>query len=88
MTKILSSLVQSKIKPEVLALMNGAVALAAYNSPSCDYLKELEAANVKILISESCADYMGVTEAIGVGSVVDMSEIFEEIFSCEKVVSL
>ncbi|MBR2208384.1 MAG: hypothetical protein IJ859_06200 [Synergistaceae bacterium] len=85
--KILSSLVKSKIKPEVLALMNAAVSLAAYNSKSCDYLKELEAAGVKILISESCADYLGITESIGAGTAVDMSEIFEEIFSCERIIN-
>ncbi|MBQ7559022.1 MAG: hypothetical protein IJT20_02090 [Synergistaceae bacterium] len=88
MKKILMSLVKSKIKPEVLGLMNGAVNLAVYNSAACDCLKELEAAGVKILISESCADLMGVTETIGAGNLVDMSEIFEEIFSCEKVISL
>ena len=87
MQKILISLVASKIKPEILALMNAAVSLAAYNSKSCDYLKELEAAGVKILISESCADYLGITEAIGAGTAVDMSEIFEEIFSCERIVN-
>ena len=88
MQKILSSLVISKIKPDILALMNAAVSLAAYNSSSCDYLKKLEAAGVKILISQSCADYLGITEAIGAGTAVDMSEIFEEIFSCERIVNL
>lgn len=87
MLKILSSLVNSKIKPEVLALMNHAVTLAAYNSGSCDYLKELEEGGVKVLISASCADYAGVTEAIGAGTAVDMSEIFEEIFSCERIIN-
>ena len=87
MQKILSSLVKSKIKPEVLALMNAAVNLAAYNSKSCDYLKELETAGVKILISQSCADYLGITESIGAGTAVDMSEIFEEIFSCERILN-
>lgn len=88
MKKILESLAKSKIKPDVLALMNGAVNLAAYNSLTCNYLKELENNGVKILISESCADYMGITEAVGAGTLVDMSEIFEEIFSCEKLMSL
>ena len=87
MQKILSSLVISKIKPKVLALMNAAVSLAAYNSSSCSYLKELEAEGVKILISQSCADYLGITEAVGAGTAVDMSEIFEEIFSCERIVN-
>ena len=88
MKKILMSLVNSKIKPEVIALMNGAVNVAAYDSSTCDYLKELEADGVKILISHSCADLMGISEAIGAGNLVDMTEIFEEIFSCEKVISL
>ena len=87
MQKVLSSLLNSKIKPEVLALMNDAVSLAAYNSPSCDYLKGLEDSGVKILISNSCADYLGITESIGAGTAVDMSEIFEEIFSCERIVN-
>ena len=86
--KVLMSLVTSKIKPDVLGLMNGAVRLAAYNAPTCAYLKALESDGVKVLISESCADNMGITEALGVGESVDMSEIFEAIFSCEKVVSI
>ena len=86
--KVLASLVSSTIKPDVIALTDGAVRLAAYDSFTCDYLKELEAMDVKILISESCADLMGITEAVGAGVLTDMSEIFEELFTCEKVLSL
>ena len=86
--KILSSLVTSKVKPNVIAFMNAAVKLAAYNSQTCGYLKTLESSGVKILISESCADSAGLSEAVGAGVMVDMSEIFEAIFTCEKVVSI
>ena len=86
--KIISSLNKSKIKPDVIALMNNAVSLAVYNSPVCDKLRELELDGVEVLISESCADRLGVTEALGAGALTDMSEIFEKIFSCEKVISL
>ena len=86
--KIIDSLNKSKIKPDVIVLMNNAVSLAAYNSQVCDELKELEANGVEILISESCADRLGLTEALGAGILTDMSEIFEKIFSCEKVISL
>ena len=86
--KIIDSLNKSKIKPDVIVLMNNAVSLAAYNSQVCDELRELESNGVEILISESCADRLGLTEALGAGILTDMSEIFEKIFSCEKVVSL
>lgn len=86
--KIISSLNKAKIKPDVIALMNNAVSLAAYNSPVCDALRELEAFGVEILVSDSCADRLGITEALGTGTLADMSEIFEKIFTCEKVISL
>ena len=86
--KALQSLLLSRTKPKVLALMNGAVSLAAYNSQTCQDIKKLEEAGVKVLISESCADVIGVSEAVGVGKKVDMSEIFEALFECEKVVSI
>lgn len=86
--KIIASLNKAKIKPDVIVLMNNAVSLAAYNSQVCNELRELESLGVEILISESCADRMGVTEALGAGVLSDMSEIFETIFSCEKVISL
>ena len=88
MKKFLSSLVNSNIKPNVVALMNGAVKLAAYNSNTCEYLKKLENFGVKILISDSCADRMGIREAVGAGIMVDMADILEEIFVCEKVINV
>lgn len=86
--KIIASLNKSKIKPDVIALMNNAVSLAAYNSKVCDALRKLESIGVEILVSDSCADRMGITEALGAGTLADMSEIFEKIFTCEKVISL
>ena len=86
--KFLQSLINSKIKPDVIALMNFGVGIAAYNSDTFKYLNELNSQGVKILISDSCADRMGVTEAIGIGDLVDLSEILEEIFSCGKVVNI
>ena len=86
--KFLDSLVISRIKPDVIALINGAVKIAAYNSPTCEYLKKLNSEGVKILVSDSCSDRIGVTEAVGVGELAEMSEILEEIFSCEKIVNI
>ena len=62
--------------------------IAAYNSPLCVTLKKLEAEGVQVLISESCADRLGITEAAGAGVIADMAEILDEIFSCGKIVSI
>ena len=86
--KFLSSLIKSETKPNIIALMNGAVKLAAYNSQTCDFLKKLEADGVKVLISESCTDRLAMTGAVGAGEIIDMSEILDEIFACEKVISV
>ncbi len=86
--KVLASFLASRVKPNVIALMNGAVKLAAYNTQTCNYLKQLETMGVKVLISDSCSDTAGISESVGAGVMVDMSEIFEAIFLCEKVVSV
>ena len=86
--KFLFSLLKVKTKPNVIALMDSAVKIAAYNSPLCVILKKLETDGVQILISESCADRLGISEAVGAGIVADMAEILDEIFSCSKIVSI
>ena len=86
--KFLLSLLKADTKPDVIALLDSAVKIAAYNSPSCVLLKKLEAEGVQVLISESCTDRLGITEATGAGVIVDMAEILDEIFSCSKIVSI
>ena len=88
MKKFLMSLLKTNTKPDVIGLFDSAVKISAYNSPLCVILKKLETAGVQILISESCADRLGITEAAGAGVVVDMSEILDEIFSCSKIISI
>lgn len=86
--KFLLSLLKVSRKPNVIALLDSAVKISAYNSPLCLILKKLEAEGVQILISESCSDRLGITEAVGAGVIVDMAEILDEIFSCSKIVSI
>ena len=88
MEKVITSMEEVKVKADLLCLMNGAVKLAAYDSHSCDILKKLEADGVKVLISRTCADRLGITEALGAGVLVSLSEILEAIGSCEKLLSL
>ena len=88
MTRLLGSFVKAKTKPDVLALLDSAVKFAAYDSPSCDCLKKLEAEGVQVLVSESCSDRLGITESLGAGLTEEISGILERIFVCEKVISL
>lgn len=88
MKKFLASLVKAEKKPEIIALLDSAVKIAAYTSPLCAFLKRLEADGVRVLVSESCTDRLGMTEAAGAGIIMDMAEILSEIFSCSKVISV
>ena len=88
MTRLLASFVKAKTKPDVIALLDSAVQFAAYDSPSCDCLKKLEAEGVQVLVSEGCADRLGITESLGAGLTEEISGILERIFECEKVISL
>lgn len=88
MTKFIASLAQAKTRPDVIGLLNAAVSLAAYNAPSCDDLRQLEADGVQILVSGACSDRLGMTESLGVGVVADMPEILDAVLSCEKIISI
>ena len=86
--KVITSFVGANLKPKVLGLIDSAVRLAAYNSPSCDELKRLEASGVRVLVSDACADRMGITEALGAGVLAEMSSIIDAVLACGKVISL
>lgn len=88
LNKFIASLTKTEHKPEIIGLINSAVKLAAYNSVTCDKLKKLEADGVRVLVSVSCADRLGITEALGAGITAEIHEIIDEIFACEKVVSI
>lgn len=85
---LIRNIAAMKKKPDIIALMNEAVRLSVYSSQTCDYLKELEEDGVNVLVSESCADRLGITEAIGAGVLSDISGILGRIFECEKIVSV
>ena len=88
MEKVIASLNEAKTKADILCLMNDAVNLAAYDTHSCDILKKLEADGVRVLISKTCSDRLGITEALGAGVLVSLSEILEAVSTCEKLLSL
>ncbi|MBQ9574497.1 MAG: hypothetical protein IJR27_04370 [Synergistaceae bacterium] len=86
--KFLLSLLKTESKPDVIGLIDSAVKISAYNSPLCVILKKLETEGVNVLVSDSCAQRLGMTEATGAGVIADMSEILDDIFSCSKIISI
>ncbi len=86
--RVIASMSEAKSRPYVIGLMNSGVTLAAYNNPTCEALRKMEGEGVRVLVSEPCADRLGVTEALGTGTLSDMSAIVDAVFACEKVVSL
>ena len=75
-------------EPDLLCLMNNAVKLAAYNTHACDVIKKMTDDGVRVLVSASCADRMGITEALGAGTLVSLSEILEAVGRCDKLLSI
>lgn len=86
--KFLLSLLKTESKPDVIGLIDSAVKISAYNSPLCVILKKLEAEGVSVMVSDSCSQRLGMTEATGAGVTADMSEILDDIFSCSKIISI
>ena len=74
--------------PIVLALMNGGVKLALFDSSTCDRLKDLERRGTRVLVCGTCTNFYGVTDSVGVGIISNMYEIVETIARAGRILSL
>ncbi len=88
LNRSLQSIAKLDHKPDLIVLLNEAVKLALYNTSSCDTLKFLERNHTRILVSGLCSDNFGITETVGAGIIAELDEIFYEISTCERVISL
>ncbi|MCL2010459.1 MAG: sulfurtransferase-like selenium metabolism protein YedF [Synergistaceae bacterium] len=88
MKNFLGALPQMERPPLAVALMNGGVKLALYDSSSCDHLKNLEKKGVSILICGTCANHFNIMDQIGAGSISHMSEIIETLNRAGKIMTL
>jgi len=85
----LRSLVNHRVKPKAVILMNSAVEVATgIDSQILGSLTMLEELNVKILLCAISVDEYGIEGQIKVGSVTDMDTIIENMLSAWKVISL
>ena len=84
----LRELAELATPPRAVALMNGGVRLALFDSSACDYLKDLERAGTKVLVSGICAAHFGITESVGAGILASMSDVVGELSKAENTVTL
>ncbi|MDD4160185.1 MAG: sulfurtransferase-like selenium metabolism protein YedF [Synergistaceae bacterium] len=84
MKSYLGTLAQSEKTPSVVALMNNAVKMAVSGSSCYDYLCELSAKGVLILVCGTCTKHFGITEDVKVGVISNMFEITEAVFGTAK----
>ena len=84
----LKTLAGLETPPTVLALMNGGVKLALFDSSTCDRLKDLERRGTRVLVCGTCTNFYGVTDSVGVGVISNMYEIVETIARAGRILSL
>jgi hypothetical protein len=83
----LQSLVNSRVKPRALILVNSAVNLALESEPSVGKFIVIEEQGCKVMVCLSSADEYGVTDKIKVGFVASMDEICEQLLEAWKVIT-
>lgn len=84
----LQSLINNRIKPKSIILMNSAVNLAAAGSDIIGKFAVLQEQGIKILVCAISADEYKVEDKIEAGSLADMDAIAEQLLTAWKVISL
>lgn len=87
LTEFLHEMYLSKKKPGTVILLNTAVKLLESSTGICIF-SSLEKQSVKILICMSSAEKYKVLDKINFGTAVLMEEIFREIMTATKVISI
>lgn len=71
-----------------LILMNGAVRLACEGSQVLEALMELEERGTKISSCQTCLDYFGLLDSVGVGAIGNMAGTVSAILSADDTVTI
>lgn len=72
--------------PSALIFYNSGVKFTVKDSPVEEFLLELEKNNVEIIVCGTCADFYGLTDNIGIGTINDMLTITNRLIKAEKVI--
>jgi hypothetical protein len=84
----LQSLINQKIKPKALILMNSAVNLACEGSEVLAKLTVLEEQGIRIMVCAVSADELVPGDDLRVGFLADMDAICDNLLSAWKVITL
>jgi selenium metabolism protein YedF len=84
----LFSLIQLETPPKAVLVFNSGVLLTVEGANTLDDLLELEKAGTQIEICGTCADYYSVKSTLGVGRIVNMMTITEQMASAGSVINI
>lgn len=84
----LFSLTQLETPPKAVLFFNSGVLLTVEGANTLDDLLELEKAGTQIKICGTCADYYSVKSTLGVGQIVNMMAITEQMASAGSVINI
>lgn len=74
--------------PETLVLFNGGVKLAIEGSDVLEDLRALEGKGTRLLVCGTCLDFFRIKDRLAAGTVSNMYDIAETLFSAGRLVQL
>ena len=84
----LSTIAEKEHLPKTIILMNEGVYLAEKGSSTLESLEKMLTRGVELLVCGTCTNHFGITERIGGGTISNMFDITEAMFSAFRVISL
>jgi selenium metabolism protein YedF len=88
MKSFIHTLAEAPPIPDVIIFFNSGVKLVTKDSDVIDDLKTLEARGAKLLACGTCINFFNLKDSLAVGSVSNMYEIKEFLFSAGRLVTL
>lgn len=79
---------ESDTLPGAVCFYNDGVKLAVEGSPVLDVLKSLESKGVLLILCQTCLNYLGLVDRVGVGIVGGMTDIIAAQWKADKVITL
>ncbi len=88
LTGIFLNLLNQDTPPGVIAFYGEGVKLVCAGSPVLDQLIALASRNTQLVICQTCLDYIGLRDAVRVGTIGGMGDIVAAMSSADKVISV
>jgi hypothetical protein len=86
--KYLSLLDCQEPPPAALCFYTEGVRLVTEGSPVLALLGQLEAHGVRLIVCQTCLDYLGIKDQVRVGRIAGMAEILDAQMGADKVITL